>query len=352
MRSPLGNPGRGGHRASLAADELCFSVRRALTLAFDAESEERVFFCKSATEALNLAIFSVLENRRDRPIVVTTLWEHNAVLRPLYELARKQKIRLRFFDPEHPTLGGRTALKRVLAQGAALLCVFTCRSNVTGRRTDYQAFCKLAKESGAYTVLDASQEAGEARIAFRDSGADYLCFPAHKGLLALPGLGILIASRACPLAPRVFGGTGFAAQERAMPAALPEALEAGTLPVHLIAALGGALEYFASDAARGAREKTKLLAQKLKAGADALGYRVLAQNGGIVLLNHPRGTHSEAFALELSQKGVCVRGGLHCAPLIHRLMGTQNVGAVRFSLGPFLADEEIDETLRVLQKLR
>ncbi len=346
LRRPLGNPGRSTHKAALASAQLVLSSREAVAELFGADSE-RVIFTLNTTHALNLAIFgaaALLSPTKNT--VLTDHNQHNSVLRPLYALESAGKIRLRFCNPRRLA----DAMDETVGLG-----VFSARSNVTGESFPLRAIGALLRQGGALHLCDAAQAAGSRRIRLEEDGIDLLCIPGHKGLLGIPGAGALLMSRSCPLIPPLIsGGSGSASLSPQMPDFLPDRLEAGTPALSAIAAMGAGASFVkeAGEEALGERERSLgALLHSLLSQLPHLTLYSPPDNGGIVLCNVKHRSPHEAASL-LDGEGICVRSGFHCAPLIHKALGTGPDGALRFSFGPFNTPAHAYAAARALEKMR
>lgn len=348
---PFGNAGRGGHSAAMRAADCVYEARRALSDLFGLSDERRVVFSKNATESLNIALFGLLSKQRDARVVTSTL-EHNSVLRPLYELARRGCIRLDFFEPSAEDEVSFKRFVRAMENGAYLVAVSAC-ANTTGQRLPIRRICEYAHSRGALTVVDAAQAAGSVDLSMADVNADYLCFPAHKGLYGIMGLGALLIAEHAPCPdPVLFGGAGVDSAALEMPTELPERLEAGTVNAHAAAALLGGVDYLRLHGIDSLRKKEEELALALREGLIELGARVFSPEKSSIVLFNVDSVAPEELAARLDEAGICVRAGLHCAPLAHRSLGTFPLGAVRASFGAFNTASEVEETLACLRKIR
>lgn len=329
---PLGNPGRSGHPLSLAAAEVVYDARVAIASLLGLGDEERVIFTSGATAALNLAIRGTvlsLSAEKPQPFVITDVFEHNSVLRPLFALAREGVIRLAVLSPDEN--GGL-----VLPDEAPDLAVLTARSNVTGREFSPSLFHRL-KHRGTFLILDAAQRIGHAPCDFASTQADLICAPGHKGLGGIMGGGFLAVSDKARLLmqPILFGGSGNDSFNPQMPSLLPERFEAGTLPLPAIAAMAeGAKECLSIglDAIEEHERACKrAVMEKLGHEKCFLLYDKDVPSGPISL--NLADTEPSSLAERLSRRGIYTRAGFHCAPLAHRWLGSDRFGSLRLSFG-------------------
>lgn len=340
------NPGRSGHRLSLALSERVFACRRLLCDLFGGAAYDRVVFTKNCTEALNLALLGTLE-RGDH--VVTTCLEHNSVLRPL-EYLKKQGVISYDVAPLDDGVLQPQAVLSLVKENTRAVCV-TSASNVTGQCPNLAAIRRGLPENVLF-IVDGAQGAGHIALDMKSLGIDALALAGHKGLHAIQGAGALLFSERFSPRPVLFGGTGSESFSLDMPAFYPDALESGTLSYPAICSLFEGAIVVKTMRAEG--ETTLLnLTRALCTALNALpAYRVYSSpNGcGIVSFEH-KDIPSEELAGILSDRfDIAVRGGQHCAPLVHRALGTQN-GLVRASFSPFQSVREVNALVGALKKI-
>ena len=348
----LGNSGRGVHDGALSASRIIYDTRVALAQLFGAENPERIAFTANSTQALNMAIKGALEPGDH---VITTALEHNSVLRPLYELEdRGVELTILPADP----LGNicyEDLEKEVRPNTRAI--VTTHGSNLTGNLLDIERIGSVARTHGLLYIVDASQTAGVFDIDVQKMGIDILCFTGHKGLLGPQGTGGLYVREGVTLRPILSGGSGVQTYLRSHPPQMPTALEAGTLNGHGIAGLGAAVRWIQNKGLDVIRAKEQALMRQFYEAVRMIpGITVYGDFGtynrcAIVSLNirdYDSGEVSDA----LSQGyGIATRPGAHCAPLMHRALGTVEQGAVRFSFSHYNTKEEIMIAVSALREL-
>ncbi len=333
-----GNPGRGGHRAAMAAAEVVYGCREAASKLFACRPEQ-VVFTASCTHGLNIALRTLV---KPGSRVVISGFEHNAVLRPLYALGAEIIVAGRRLFDSADLLG---EFEKALP--GADVAVFTHVSNVFGFILPVRELAALCRRYGVPFVVDAAQSAGMLPVDLEALGADFIAVPGHKGLLGPQGTGLLLCNRLPE--PLLFGGTGTDSRNRIMPEFLPERLEAGTVNVPGIAGLReGILEVQRlglTNIARREQQAARLCAK----GLQELGLQVFTgrEQGGTVSFV-PKGD-TEDFAARLAQLGIAVRAGLHCAPLAHESAGTLETGTVRVSFGHDVAPWQVYQLLKAVK---
>ena len=348
----LGNSGRGVHTGALSASRIIYDTRTALAQLFRAESPERIAFTANSTQALNMAIKGVL-NPGDH--VITTALEHNSVLRPLYEL-EDRGMQLTVLPADK--LGNiccKDLEKEIRPNTRAI--VTTHGSNLTGNLLDIQQIGTIAKKYGLLYIVDASQTAGVFDIDVQKMHIDILCFTGHKGLLGPQGTGGIYVREGMEVKPLLSGGSGVQTYLRSHPPQMPTALEAGTLNGHGIAGLGAAVQYLLEIGLDAIRDKEQELMKAFyEAVREIPGITVYGDFSSynrcaIVALNvrnYDSGEVSDALSEEY---GIATRPGAHCAPLMHKALGTVEQGAVRFSFSHYNTDEEIKIAVSALREL-
>ncbi len=339
----LASPGRGTYEAANEAAETVFRCREAAAELFGMENASKVVLTMNATHGLNLALRSLVKPGSS---VVISGFEHNAVTRPLHALRAEIRVAgRRLFDREDTV---RDFAGKLPGADAA---VCTAVSNVFGYRLPLEEIAALCRRENVPLVVDASQAAGVLDLDFPALGAAFMAMPGHKGLLGPQGTGILLcADTASPL---LYGGSGFGSREQTMPEDLPERLEAGTPNVCGIAGLLAGIEYVRSRGQRRILQyEQALLRQSAAQLADAPCECFLGTEEtqcGVLSLRSER-MDCEELAARLANQGICVRSGLHCAPLAHQSAGTLESGTLRLSFSPFLDPGSVSVACRALRE--
>lgn len=350
--SSMGNAGRGANDASLSASRLIYDTRERLCRLFGGTSPKQVAFTNNSTESLNLAIRGLLEPGDH---VITTMLEHNSVLRPLYEMEKKG-VRLTVIKSDGK---GRIRISDIedAICGDTKMIICTNGSNLTGNYVDIGAVGRIAGSRGVLFVVDASQTAGVFPIDVQKMGIDVLCFTGHKGLLGPQGTGGLYVREGVSIRPLKSGGTGVQTYNKSQPAQMPTALEAGTLNGHGIAGLHAALGYLEEKGIDTIRKREQALMKQFYEGVkDIAGVTVYGDfesedRCAIVTLNIRDYDSGEVSDALLTDYGISTRPGGHCAPLMHEALGTVEQGAVRFSFSHYNTEEEVEAAIRAVREL-
>lgn len=336
-----GNPGRSGHVPSMTAARTVYACRERAGELFQCPPEQ-VVFTSNCTHGLNLAIASVVAPGSR---VLISGFEHNAVTRPLTAMGVQTVVAgKRLFDWDDTLEDFARGLKSGVSAA-----VFTHCSNVFGYILPVQQMADLCRQYGVPFVVDAAQSAGILPVSLEKWGADFIAMPGHKGLLGPQGTGILLCNR--PVKPLLFGGTGSDSQNQQMPRELPDALEAGTLNVPGIAGLEAALAYLQKIPPGEIFRKEQEAASYCAREMNRMGLQVFSgphQGGTLSFLGEG---DCEELAQALSQRGVAVRAGLHCAPLAHESAGTLRTGTVRLSFGHNACKKQAEGFLKILRNL-
>ena len=348
----LGNSARGAHGGSLGAARTIYGARVKLAALFNCPHPDHVIFTSNVTEALNTAICGLVGPGGH---VVSTDWEHNSVLRPLYRLEREQGVRLDFVPADRQGRLDMGAFERLLRPDtAAIVC--THASNLTGDVMDVAAVGRLAQASGILLIVDAAQTAGTRLVDMQALGADVLCFTGHKGFMGPQGTGGMCVRPGVTLRPLKVGGTGVNSYSRTQPEQFPEGLEAGTLNGHGIAGLSAAVDFLNETGLEQIQVREAALTRRFYEGVKGIPNAVVygdfsGEHGPIVALNIGNEDSGQVADALSEDYGIAVRAGAHCAPRLHEALGTREQGAVRFSFSWFNTEEEIDAAIRAVDEL-
>ncbi len=350
----LGNAGRGATSGALDAARTIHGCRAKLARLLGCPRADHVCFTPNSTAALNTVINGVV---RPGDRVVTTVLEHNSVLRPLNRLAVEQGVTVEYAGCDANGVLDYDELEQLVTPGTRAVVV-THASNVTGNSVDVARVAAVAHAAGALVIVDASQSAGTAKIDMDTMGLDVVCFTGHKGLMGPQGTGGLAVAEGIDVAPWAMGGTGVHSFDALQPLEWPTRLEAGTLNGHGIAGLSAGLDFIeAQGGVEVIASSERALADRFLAGVREIPeiklYGAFDQptRSAIVSLNVGDIDSAEISDALMQGWGIATRPGAHCAPLMHRALGTERQGVVRFSFGYFNTDEEVDTAIDALRDL-
>ncbi len=347
MRYVSANPGRSGHRLSLVGANIVEDCRKTLARVFHV-LEDRVIFTKNCTEALNIALFGFLKEGDE---VISTVFEHNSVLRPLHALAKRRKVTLKILSPTP-----NESLERTVASAVSdktKLIVMTGVSNVTGEVLPFKKIGAFAKSRNIPLLLDGAQAGGHIVIDMEKDGVSMLALAGHKGLYGIMGSGALLFSKDIDLCPLLYGGTGSQSFNLNQPEEYPDKLESGTLNLPAIASLKEGVKYAYSNVENFNRilvSYTQKLAEGLR---EIYGVKVYSKPNPVGIVSFAvKGVSSVEIADILNKDcDIAVRGGLHCAPLLHKYLGTDEDGLTRVSLSVQNTSREIDYFLDCIKSI-
>lgn len=340
------NSGRAGHDEAIDKSIRIQKCREYLLSVFGASDEYSLIFTKNCTEALNLAIFGIVKGGEK---VLTGVNEHNSVLRPLFKLKQNGKISLEIVKT-NPL--GCIDVKDVekFATNADIL-VFGGACNVNGAICDIQSIADYCKNNGKILILDGAQSVPLIPLTLKSSGISMLACPGHKGLHGVQGTGFLVVRKDIKLSPLLYGGTGTFSSDVTPIVEMPDSFEAGTLFSGGIDALRQGAKWSFDNVDKN-RKYIDRITKNILHGLHDIGATLYTRDTqtGVVCFNLAN-ADSGYIADKLNEYGICVRGGLHCAPLVHREQGTSFQGAVRASVGCETKEGEIAYFLSVVERL-
>lgn len=348
----MGNSGRGVNDASLTAASKIFETRSFLCDFFHGENPSRIAFTSNSTESLNIAIKGLF-NPGDH--VITSVLEHNSVLRPLYEI-EKTGVEVSILPCDESGMIYADTFEAAIKENTKAI-ISTHASNLTGNVVDIASLGSLAKKHNLLFIVDASQTAGFLDIDVQEMNIDVLCFTGHKSLMGPQGIGGIYVRPGIDIRPLKSGGSGVQTYLTTHPKEMPVALEAGTLNGPGIAGLGAAIEFLTGIGLDKIRKKEISLMNRFYSGIrDIPGVKIYGNfdldiRCPIVTINI--GNYDSAVVGdELAYSyDIAIRSGAHCAPLMHEALGTVETGAIRFSFSYFNTEEEIDASIDAVKEI-
>lgn len=350
-----GNPGRSGHKMSIAASEAVYSVREKAGKFFGA-APENVIFTANCTESLNMAIKGLAEQelREGRPFhVIISSLEHNSVFRPVHELTKRglSYSIAEVSADDTVTVNNFEAL--IKPHTKAVIC--TLGSNVTGQLLPYERIGAMCRRRHICFVGDGAQVCGVVPIDMKRDNINILCMPGHKGLYGISGTGLLITDGQYPIYHILEGGTGSTSLEAEQTPFLPEELESGTVNTVGIVTVGAGIDFIGKTGAERIHSYETALCDRLINELDGESrvriYRRERCSYLPIVLFNVEGIAPEEAAAYLNDAGFALRGGLHCSGLAHRSIGTLPNGGVRFSPSVFNTPAQTHMLANAVKKL-
>src|SRR3954462_1826416 len=352
-RSDLANPGRAGHKMALAAERALDDGRHLLNQLFHGEGPERFIFALNCTDALNMAFKGVLA---EGDHVITTDLEHNSVSRPLRAMELAGRIQL----TRLPADGGGTiapdAIRQAITPRTRLIAL-THASNVLGTVQPVADVGRIARDRDLLFLVDAAQTAGAVPIDVQAMHIDLLAFPGHKSLFGPTGTGALYVGMRAKLQAWREGGTGGDSSSETQPIEFPYFLEGGTPNVLGVAGLVAGLQYVEERGLEDIHRHEVKLVERLWRRLDEIdgitvyGHRDHARRVGALSFRSEALPAAELGGILDQAFDIAVRPGLHCAPYVHKALGTFPEGTVRVSPGPFSTEEDIDHLAQALAEI-
>lgn len=348
----FGNSSRGVYGESLSADRVIYETRKKLAKMFNVGNARQVAFSKNSTESLNIAINGLTDEKSH---IITSVMEHNSVLRPL------NYMKLKGAEVDYVPVNEYGVLKKELIEKMikenTRAVILTHASNVTGNINDLKFVGDVCKRNNLLFIVDASQTAGAFDIDMKEMNIDVLCFTGHKSLYAPQGVGVLCVKENIYIKPLLVGGSGTHSYDEFQPDKMPTRLEAGTLNSHCIAGLNASIDYILKKGMRNltfsALDLAKYFYDEIRT-IDAIKIYGDFSNwyrAPIVAFNISDMDSSEVSNILSTKYNIATRPGAHCAPLIHKSLGTVNQGMVRFSFSHTNTYEEVKEAINAVKDI-
>jgi cysteine desulfurase / selenocysteine lyase len=352
-RDSLANPGRAGHKMALAAEHALDDCRHRLNQLFRGGGPERFAFTLNCTDALNMAFKGVLKSGDH---VVTTDLEHNSVSRPLVAMERAGFITLTRVAADGGGTVHADAIRKAITPRTRLVALGHA-SNVLGTLQPVAEVGHIARQHDVLYLVDAAQTAGVVPIDVQALHIDLLAFPGHKGLLGPTGTGALYVAPRVKITAWREGGTGGDSSNPTQPAEYPYFLEGGTPNVLGVAGLAAGIQYVEEQGLDETRAHEVGLTERLwrqldeLSGFEVFGHRDMSRRVGTLSFRSAVLPAAELGGILDQAFDIAVRPGLHCAPYIHKAIGSYPDGLVRVSPGLFNTDEDIDRLVEALKEV-
>ena len=343
IKNYCANPGRSSHKLALRTDEEIYNARDTICNFLSSGKPENICFTSNATYALNIAVKTLITSPCH--ILISDI-EHNSVLRPIQKLKESLNIEYSCFSTDGDLEYNITS--QIRSNTGAIVC--NLMSNVTGEEIPLNILSEISKKHGLILIADASQLLGHNNINLSDNPCDALCAPGHKGLFGIQGCGFVVFKKA-PKETLIEGGSGNYSARLDMPPNLPERFEAGTLPTPSIVSLRAGIDFLEKYGIENVKKKidklTDLFAERVM---GVKNIECFSKKNGIVSFRM-KNKSSSFLASELNRFNIFTRSGLHCAPLVHKKLGTTDTGLVRVSLSVFTKEAYADQLYIALQSI-
>jgi len=348
------NPGRSGFDAAIETEEVVHNTRKMLTELFNGDNPNRLTFSYNASDSLNMILQGLAEPGDH---VITTMLEHNSVLRPLYHLEVNKIIEVTHIPFDLHGYVDPFDFKKALHKNTKMVVVNHC-SNVIGTVQPLAEIGKICKEAGVYFVVDSSQSAGVIPIDMKAMGIDVLVFTGHKCLMGPTGIGGSYVMEGVPVRITRFGGTGVRSFQKSHLEEYPYRLECGTLNILGVAGLNAGVKWVLEHGIENLHQKEIMLWNRLRSGIQDIENVITycaesTENQNPVLSLNIKGFESGDVGTILDvDYNIACRTGLQCAPLVHVGLGTDKIhGTVRLSAGPFNTEEHIDAAIQAIGEI-
>ncbi len=348
------NPGRSGYDMCLVAGSMVEETRKLLTRFFNGTDPNRLIFAYNATDALNLAIYGILQPGDH---AITTTLEHNSVLRPLYHLSRDYQVEVDYMPFDERGFVSPADIARRFKKNTRLVAV-NHGSNVIGTVQNVSAIGKLCREKGILLLVDASQTAGKIPVDLQAMNLDVIAFTGHKSLMGPMGIGGLYVREGVEIRHTRAGGTGVRSAQRTHLDEYPYRLEYGTPNLLGIAGLNAGVKWLQEQGIDNLEHHEMRLLEILRDGLSKIDHVTLycqedlTDHIGVLVFNIDGIEAAEVGTMLDVDYNIASRTGLHCAPLVHEQLGTDKIhGSVRFGIGPFTTEDDIAKAVAAVEEI-
>lgn len=352
IRKSYGSPGRSAG-SSAKKEDVIYGTRELISQMINGQDPNQVIFTCSATDSLNLAIKGFLK-KNDH--VITTNLEHNSVLRPLKHMELEGTIELSIINSDMDGFINADDIIPLIKDNTRLI-IATHASNVIGTITPIERIGRIAKDHGIKFLVDCSQTAGIIPINVQLMNIDMLAMAGHKGLFGPSGTGALYIGKDIDLLPLRYGGTGTVSESMTQPETLPHKYESGTANLIGISGMNAGIKFISNEGMNKIRSHEVELTEYFHKGLASIpgvityGTRDAAVKTSVISMNIKNKPAAETGSILLDKHNIISRVGLHCAPLVHKMLGTDKTGTVRFGIGYFNTKIEIEYALNSIDRI-
>ena len=345
------NPGRSGHKLSMLASEKIFEVRQSICNYLNCDKIENIIFTQNCTDALNMAVLGTAVKGGH---IICSINDHNSLIRPIFELKKRGIVDVTVVTPKYGHILTAKDIEENLKPNTYLVAVNHV-SNVNGDMADITSIGELCASKCILFLVDSAQSLGHVKIDMQKDHIDMLAIAPHKALYSMQGVGILAFSVKASPQPIRFGGTGTESENIYQPLAYPESLESGTLATPNILSIGAGLNFVKNNFEK-INKKIDDLATYILFELDKLPNITIYTSPenvhlGVIGFNINNIDSGEVASILSNEFNICVRGGLHCAGVKHKALGTLNSGVVRASLSYFNTFTECETFVKAIKKI-
>ncbi|MBD3183909.1 aminotransferase class V-fold PLP-dependent enzyme [Candidatus Poribacteria bacterium] len=352
MNDVCANSGRSGHHLAIQASRVVYETRESIAHLFNISNPLQIIFTMNATESLNLALHGIL---KPGDHVITSSMEHNSVMRPLRFL-ESCGVELTVVKCSQDGFLDAHDIENFIKENTKMVAI-NHGSNVIGSLAPIREIGNITRKHGVLFLLDTAQTAGALPIDMNDMKIDLLAFTGHKSLCGPPGIGGLCIREDIKIKPLKQGGTGSRSEEEYQPELMPDVYESGTLNLVGIAGLGAGVRYIMNDGVENIRVREVKLTQRMIdglreiPGVDVYGHPDANLRVGVISFNTENISPSKVGLILDEDYDIMCRVGLHCAPIAHKTIGTFPDGTVRFGLGTFTTQQEVNAAVDAVKEL-
>lgn len=347
LRTYSTNPNRSGHKLAIKAQEKVFECRENLAT-YLGTTPENTIFTSGCTMAINLGLFGTAKKNGH---IITTIYEHNSVLRVLEKLKSTHNISYTILTPnKNGQINPNNIIKHI--KHNTYMVIINHTSNVTGVTQNISAIGRICKKNNLLFFVDGAQSIGHEKINMQEQNINMLSIAGHKGIYAPQGIGALLINN-CNVMPLIYGGTGTQSDKLKQPTEYPEGLESGTQNIIGILGLNAGLNFIKENQDK-INKKISHLTEYLVNNLNKIKYVDVFYgnyNSGVVsftIKNKDSSTVSNSLSEEFN---IATRSGLHCAPLVHKYFKTIKNGMTRISISYFNSKSDIDKVLSAIEKI-
>lgn len=340
------NPSRSSHTPALKGAMKIYETREMLA-EYLGTTPDNVIFTSGCTMALNLAIRGTI---KENGHIITTIYEHNSVLRVLEKLKSTHNITVTYLTPNKQGQIAPSEIAKSIRPNTYMVIV-NHMSNVTGATQNIEAIGKVCKKNNLLFLVDGAQSIGHKPINMTKMNINLLTLAGHKGLYAPQGIGALLINNA-KVNPLIYGGTGTLSDKLTQPSEYPDGLESGTPNIVGILGLNAGLKFVIKRQGKITKKISSLTNYAIKELNQIKNVNVYASKDAGVIAIDINGKDSSFVATTLNEQyDICVRSGLHCAPLVHKFLNTKSKGLTRVSLSYFNKKSDIKKLILAIKEI-